>query len=121
MVEKGQRWVPYEDAVPEAAGEGGVRRILAYSDDLMVVENSFKKGGVGALHSHPHTQITYIVSGVFEFTIGEEKRVVRAGDTLLKTDGVVHGCVCLEEGKLLDIFNPMRKDFVGLAKSPWEE
>jgi len=33
-------------------------------------------------------------------------------DTMLKEDGVVHGCTCLEAGILLDIFNPMRGDFV---------
>ena len=37
---------------------------------------------------------------------------VKAGDTMLKLDGVVHGCVCLKAGVLLDIFNPMREDFV---------
>jgi quercetin dioxygenase-like cupin family protein len=38
--------------------------------------------------------------------------IVRKGDTLLKTNDVVHGCVCLEAGVLLDIFNPYRQDFV---------
>ena len=37
---------------------------------------------------------------------------VRAGDTILKEDGVEHGCVCTEAGILLDIFTPMREDFV---------
>ncbi len=36
-----------------------------------------------------------------------------ADDTLLKEDGVIHGCTCLESGKLLDIFTPMREDFAG--------
>lgn len=110
--QQGQRWVPYQETLPQAAGEGVVRRMLAYSGDLMCVENSFATGAVGALHSHPHTQITYIVSGSFAFTIDGETRTVTKGDTLLKTDGVEHGCVCLEEGVLLDIFNPMRQDFV---------
>ena len=79
---------------------------------MMCVENHFKKGGVGALHSHPHTQITYIVSGAFEFEIDGVKKVVRAGDTMLKKDSVIHGCVCLEEGVLVDFFTPMREDFV---------
>ena len=46
------------------------------------------------------------------FTIGGETRTVRAGDTLLKENGIVHGCTCLKEGILLDIFAPMRSDFV---------
>ena len=89
-----------------------VRRVLSYTDEVMVVQNHFQKGAVGALHHHPHTQITYVVSGQFEFEIGGEKKVVNPGDSMLKKDGVEHGCVCLEEGILLDIFAPMREDFV---------
>lgn len=109
---KKQRWVSHEETVPQSGGNGVTRRVLAYTDGLMCVENTFEKGAVGALHSHPHTQITYVVSGAFSFTIDGETRVVRAGDTMLKEDGVVHGCTCLEAGILLDIFTPMREDFV---------
>ncbi len=109
---KGQRWVPYGETQPENTAPGVVRRILAYTDGLMCVENRFEKGAEGTLHSHPHTQITYVVSGAFSFTIGGETRTVRQGDTLLKEDGVEHGCVCLEAGILLDVFTPMREDFL---------
>lgn len=112
MTEKGARWVPHDDVLAQPASPGVVRRVLAYSDDLMCVENTFEKGAVGSLHSHPHTQITYVVEGVFSFTIDGETRVVRRGDTLLKENGVVHGCTCLEAGVLLDVFTPMRQDFV---------
>ena len=43
---------------------------------------------------------------------GTETREVGPGDTLLKQNGVMHGCVCLEAGILLDFFTPMREDFV---------
>lgn len=112
MIEKKQMWVPHEAATPVSGGENVTRRVLAYTDGLMCVENTFEKGAVGVLHSHPHTQITYVVSGKFAFTIEGETRTVTAGDTMLKEDGVVHGCTCLEAGILLDIFTPMRDDFV---------
>ena len=110
--EKNQVWVSNETINPEHTAEGVYRKILSYTDELMTVENHFEKGAVGALHHHPHTQITYVVSGKFEFTIGDEKRIVQAGDTMLKKDGIEHGCVCLEPGILLDIFSPMREEFV---------
>ena len=112
MTEKGQRWVPHEESEAQSGGEGVIRRVLAYNEGLMCVENTFEKGAVGKLHSHPHTQITYVVSGVFSFNIDGEERIVKAGDTMLKENGVIHGCTCLEAGILLDIFTPMRKDFV---------
>ena len=109
---KKQQWVSHEKTIPQPGCEGVTRRILAYTDNLMCVENQFEKGAVGPIHSHPHTQITYVVKGMFSFTINEETHTVRTGDTLLKEDGVPHGCVCLEEGILLDIFTPMREDFI---------
>lgn len=110
--EKNQVWDFNADVDFEKCGEGVKRKIMSYTDELMVVENHFEKGGIGAMHSHPHTQITYVVSGKFEFTIGGTKKIVQAGDTMLKKDGVEHGCVCLEEGILLDVFTPMREEFV---------
>ena len=110
--EKHQRWVSHADALPEPGGEGVTRRILAYTDSLMAVENTFETGAVGKLHSHPHTQLTYVASGEFLFTIGGEQKLVKAGDTLLKEDGVEHGCVCQKAGVLVDLFTPMREDFL---------
>ncbi|MCD7834849.1 MAG: cupin domain-containing protein [Lachnospiraceae bacterium] len=109
---KDRIWNEYGQIDAEETSPGVVRKILAYTDEVMIVENHFEVGAVGALHHHPHTQITYIISGAFEFEINGEKRIVRAGDSLLKKNGIEHGCVCLEKGVLLDVFAPMREDFV---------
>ena len=109
---KDQIFVFSKDVEAEQAALGVTRKVLAYTDEVMCVENHFQEGAIGALHHHPHTQITYVVSGEFEFTVAGEKRIVKAGDSLLKKDGIEHGCVCLKEGILPDIFSPMREDFV---------
>jgi quercetin dioxygenase-like cupin family protein len=109
---KNQQWVFYRDREGVEAGSGVTRKVLAYTDTLMCVENTFEEGAIGAMHSHPHTQITYVAAGRFRFTIGDETREVSKGDTLCKQDGVKHGCVCLEKGVLVDFFTPMREDFV---------
>ena len=109
---KNNIWNFNNEIEAEKCGEGVERKILAYADEMMCVENHFKKGAIGALHHHPHTQITYVFSGEFEFEIEGVKKVVRQGDVLLKRNDIVHGCACLGEGILLDIFNPMRKEFV---------
>ncbi|WP_127959650.1 cupin domain-containing protein [Serratia microhaemolytica] len=96
----------------EDLGNGVSRKILAHGGNLMSVEVHFAKGAVGPLHSHPHEQLTYVLSGEFEFTIGDETRLVKAGDTLYKQPNVIHGCVCLQPGVLLDLFTPQRQDFL---------
>jgi len=93
-------------------GNGVTRRILAHGGTMMAVEVSFEQGAVGQLHHHPHEQLTYVLSGRFAFTIDGETKEVSAGDTLYKRPDVVHGCVCLEAGTLLDTFTPQREDFL---------
>ena len=104
MYENDMEWEP--------AGEGVIRQIVGYNEDIMMVKVKFEKGGVGTAHTHKHTQVTYVVSGAFEFTIGDEKKVVKAGDALYMEPNVEHGCVCLEAGLLIDCFNPYRGDFL---------
>ena len=88
------------------------RQIVGYNQDLMIVKYRFKKGGVGALHQHIHSQSAIILSGVFELTINGEKRILKAGDGYMVEPNVWHGAVCLEEGVLLDAFNPVRQEWL---------
>ncbi|CAE6952044.1 cupin domain-containing protein [Vibrio sp. B1FLJ16] len=101
-----------QDIPMEDLGEGISRKVLAHSDNMMSVEVHFEEGAIGPMHSHPHEQLTYVLSGEFEFTIGDEKKIVKAGDTMYKQPDIEHGCVCLKAGVLIDTFTPMRKDFV---------
>lgn len=93
-------------------GGGVTRQVLGYNEDLMMVKVSFLKGAIGTLHTHQHTQTTFCASGIFEFSIGEETKIVREGDATYIPSGVLHGVVCLEEGVLIDVFNPVREDFL---------
>ena len=96
----------------ETVGEGVKRKVLTYEASLMLVKVSFEVGSVGALHQHVHTQMSYVESGVFEVVVGDEQRVLKAGDTFYAPSNVWHGVVCQEAGVLLDVFTPMREDFV---------
>ena len=93
-------------------GEGVSRQILGYNDQIMMVKVLFRKGAIGAIHSHVHSQTTYCPEGSFEFKIGEESRTINAGDAVYIPSGVLHGVVCLQEGALIDTFNPVRQDFL---------
>lgn len=88
------------------------RKIMAYDDSLMLVKADFKKGGIGPIHHHYHSQITHVESGVFEVTIGDETKVLKAGDCFIIPPNVPHGAVALEAGLLVDVFSPMREDFI---------
>lgn len=99
--------IPWEDL------GGGVRRkMMGYDRNLMMTYVDFRKGAVGALHKHHHTQVTYIEKGSFEVQIGKEKQVLRSGDCYFIPSNIEHGVVALEDSTLVDIFTPMREDFV---------
>lgn len=93
------------------------RRVLVHGPSLMLVEFSFKKGGVGKIHRHElHEQVGYVAKGSFEITVGEEKKIARAGDCYYADRDVPHGVVALEEGSvLIDTFTPIREDFLSKA------
>lgn len=102
----------YNDSKKEELGNGVSRKILAYNGNLMTVEVNFEKNAIGNLHSHPHEQMTYVLEGEFVFKIGNEEKIVKAGDVLYKQPDIEHGCLCLKKGKLIDIFTPIREDFI---------
>ncbi|MBQ9065670.1 MAG: cupin domain-containing protein [Blautia sp.] len=101
-----------KDAHPTPCEPGVTRRILCYSDNLMMCEISFETGAKGNFHTHVHEQITYIAEGCFSFTIAGETRVVEKGDSVYMPSGAEHGVTCLEKGKLVDVFSPKREDFL---------
>lgn len=103
----------FEKEVPwQNADQKIERQVYGYNEDVMMVKVKFEKGGIGTMHQHPHTQVTYVESGEFEMTIGDEKKIIRRGDGYFVPPNVLHGCVCLEAGMLIDCFSPMRADFI---------
>lgn len=100
------------DAIVTELAGGAVRRVLSHTEEMMVVEITFPSGSIGGLHSHPHVQSSYVKSGVFEYQVGEEKYIMREGDSITVEGDAMHGCTCVEEGVLLDVFTPERKDFL---------
>ena len=96
----------------EEVDKGMRRKIMAYDDKLMVVKVQFDKGGIGTLHQHYHSQITHVESGIFEVEINGAKKILTAGDAFYIPPNVLHGAVCLEAGVLIDVFSPMREDFI---------
>jgi len=101
-----------KEIIWQPAGDGVVRQIMGYDGQLMLVKVKFEKGAVGNDHVHYHSQSTCVASGKFEFHIGEETKIVEAGDGLYISPDVLHGCTCLEAGILIDAFSPMRADFI---------
>ena len=102
----------HSDITVNHLGNGVNRSVLAYDDPLMAVEVSFETGSEGAPHTHPHTQLSYVLSGSFRYSVEDESVILNPGDSIVVPSGLTHGTVCLEQGVLLDVFTPKRDDFL---------
>lgn len=98
---------PWEQASP-----GITRQIFGYDDKVMLVKAKFEQDAVGAMHQHHHSQVTYVESGAFEMTIGDDVKLLKTGDGFYVPPNTLHGCVCKEPGILIDVFSPHREDFL---------
>ena len=105
-------FVLHDDTAVKDLGGGTSRRILAWNDSLMAAEVSFESGAEGTMHTHPHTQCSYVLSGRFKYTIEGECKEMMPGDSVIVPSGAEHGTLCVEAGTLLDIFTPAREDFI---------
>jgi quercetin dioxygenase-like cupin family protein len=102
---------PQEGKVVEVPG-GSTRRVILETPELMLVEFSFSAGGVGALHSHPHVQTSYVAEGTFEVTIDGLTQTLGEGGAYIVPPNLVHGVKALTKGRLIDTFTPRREDFL---------
>ncbi len=90
----------------------GVTRRAVYLDRVMLTFFDFAPGSVVPEHSHPHEQITYVVSGAMEFHLEEETRVLHAGDGVCVPSGAVHSAVVLDgPTTVIDAWHPVREEY----------
>lgn len=101
----GADWSPAEPGV--------TRRLAARGQQLMAMQVRFERGARGARHDHPHEQLTLVLSGTFEFVLGDTRHTLHVGDSLSIPGGVPHEALAVSDGELLDMFTPVREDLVG--------
>ncbi|WND03864.1 cupin domain-containing protein [Temperatibacter marinus] len=107
-----EKFLLSESLPKEQVAKGVFRQIHGYNKDIMLVRAYFDKDGIGAMHNHFHSQVTYVESGRFAVTIDGEEKILAAGDSFFIPPHEDHGAVCLEEGTLVDVFSPVREDFL---------
>lgn len=96
----------------ERVDQGITRQITGFNDNLMMVKVKFDKGAIGYEHDHFHSQSTYVASGKFKISIDGQSKVLEAGDAFFVNPNLKHGAECLEAGILIDVFNPVRNEFL---------
>ena len=99
--------------VPAQRISAGIDRQMIVGHKLMMCRLTLQPHVETPVHSHPHEQMTIVERGRVRFTIGDEARVVGAGDVLHFPANVRHGATMLdEEVVLIDVFTPIREEFL---------
>lgn len=102
------------DSLPGVVAQKGVIRKVFGGKNSMITYNEIKPGTAINRHSHPHEQLTYIMSGKAEFVLGDEALTLQAGDVLLVPPDVPHALKVLGGETVLnmDVFSPIREDYL---------
>jgi len=92
--------------------EGIEQKTLVYGDKTLMTEFRLKKGARLPDHQHPHEQTGYLVKGRLLLTLGDEKRDCVPGDSWCIPSNVVHGAEIIEDSVALEVFSPVREDYI---------
>ncbi len=105
------RFLPW-DKVPLETMSDMISRKVISGDKAMVAQVFLKKDAVVPEHNHESEQITYIIEGALKFDIEGREVIVRAGEVLHIPSFVPHRAVALEDTLDVDIFSPIRTDWL---------
>lgn len=99
----------------------GIQRQMLVGHRMMICRFRFKPFLVTPEHDHPHEQMTIVERGRVRFFIEGKERIASAGDVLHFPSHCWHGATMMdEEVILIDIFSPLREDFLNNHRSAAE-
>ncbi len=87
-------------------------KTLVHGDKTLMVEFRLGKGADLPSHSHPHEQTGFLISGRIKLTIGKEAYFVEPGGSWCISGGVEHKAVALEDSAAIEVFSPIRDDYL---------
>lgn len=92
--------------------EGIYRVNLAVGEKLFVARFTVAKGSQVPEHRHEHEQVSYVVKGKLLYRLDGEEFTLDQGEAQLVPSNAAHGVTALEDSEVIDIFSPVREDYV---------
>jgi quercetin dioxygenase-like cupin family protein len=102
------RWseMPSQELAP------GINRRFLTAARMTIARFSLARGAVVPIHSHDHEQVSYVLSGALRFTVSGEEVLVTAGEALQIPSWAEHGVRVEEDAEVIDVFCPVRQDWI---------
>lgn len=89
-----------------------ISRKIVTGERAMVAQIHLKRGAIVPMHSHESEQLTYVLQGALRFLVDGEELTVREGEVLHVPSGVPHQAEALDDTFELDVFSPIRQDWL---------
>ena len=105
---RGHRW---DEIALEKITEMISQKIVS-GEREMLAQIYLKRGALVPMHSHESEQMTYILQGALKVVVGGEEMTVREGEVLHVPSRIPHQAEALEDTFELDVFSPVRKDWL---------
>ncbi len=92
--------------------KGVSRKTMVHGENTLLTEFRLAEGAVIPAHRHRQEQTGYLVSGRLNFRIGDESIRAEAGDSWCIPGNVEHGAEALEDSVVIEVFSPVREDYL---------
>lgn len=85
---------------------------LAVGEKSIVCKMNYKAGDFATEHKHPHEQSGYVISGKYRMTENGKEYILNPGDSYAVPGNTPHSFEVIEAGEVIDVFTPIRKDYL---------
>jgi quercetin dioxygenase-like cupin family protein len=89
----------------------GLHVRFLHSENMTAAYWFIEAGSEMPVHTHPHEQITNVLEGELELTLGEESRVLGPGTAAVIAPEIPHGGRAVSDCRVIDVFHPVREDY----------
>jgi quercetin dioxygenase-like cupin family protein len=98
--------------VPREQMNDAILRQYVTGDRVTIARLEMTRGGLVSEHAHENEQVSYVISGALKFTMEGREIIVRGGELLQIPGHVPHAVEVLEDSVTIDVFSPIRKDWI---------
>jgi len=92
--------------------DGIERKTLVHGEQTLMTEFRLRRGSLLPRHAHPHEQTGYLVRGRIRLFVGNQEYEAQSGDSWCIPGGVEHGAQILEDSVAIEVFSPVREDYL---------
>lgn len=91
-------------------------KTMVCGEKTLLTEIRLEKGAIIPVHQHPYEQTGYLVSGRMDFLVNGIHQTAEPGDSWSIGENIPHGATILEESVVVEVFSPVREDYLPYYK-----